>query len=365
MEATNYTSIGPVLQLNKAGELTQKRMKAVKVCDGLYITEPDKARFVKFIIEYNGVKWVEHQAPAANVNPANMAKRMPAILKNIEDGKLATMNEYRQEINRRIFSPNSPVIMETKKPERKKPAPLADNERKVSVLMLKGCTAEMTDKKVVITEVAPHVFTYAYKLKRYGERVKIIFEIDGVYFQGHDTGAYVLEREDFTETCTKAYTSARKNVAGGAAQGMPYFVEVQKRIDAATLTETPRISTEAAETVNVSAECEKEAERAENKPTAPEVVQMVKTELAKNKAMRTAWHLEFPDGTVCDVRHKCTVAGCDFYEYTETRNGEEAFKDYKATERDITLYIYQRLDLDVIQPPQSPTTSTDIQTIKP
>ena len=115
MEATNYTSIGPVLQLNKAGELTQKRMKAVKVCDGLYITEPDKARFVKFIIEYNGVKWVEHQAPAANVNPANMAKRMPAILKNIEDGKLATMNEYRQEINRRIFSPDSPVIMETKK----------------------------------------------------------------------------------------------------------------------------------------------------------------------------------------------------------------------------------------------------------
>ena len=223
----------------------------------------------------------------------------------------------------------------------------------------------MTDKKVVITEVAPHVFTYAYKLKRYGERVKIIFEIDGVYFQGHDTGAYVLEREDFTETCTKAYTSARKNVAGGAAQGMPYFVEVQKRIDAATLTETPRISTETAETVNVSAECEKEAERAENKPTAPEVVQMVKTELAKNKTMRTAWHLEFPDGTVCDVRHKCTVAGCDFYEYTETRNGEEAFKDYKATERDITLYIYQRLDLDVIQPPQSPTTSTDIQTIKP
>ena len=116
-------------------------------------------------------------------------------------------------------------------------------------------------------------------------------------------------------------------------------------------TETPQISTETAGTENVSAEGEKEAERAENKPTATEVVQMVKTELAKNKAMRTAWHLEFPDGTVCDVRHKCTVAGCDFYEYTETRNGEEAFKDYKATERDITLYIYQRLDLDVIQPP--------------
>ena len=121
-------------------------------------------------------------------------------------------------------------------------------------------------------------------------------------------------------------------------------------------TETPRISTETAETANVSAEGEKEAERAENKPTATEMGQMVKIELAKNKAMRTAWHLEFPDGTVCDVRHKCAVAGCDFYEYTETRNGEEAFKGYKATERDITLYIYQRLDLDVVEPPQSPGT---------
>lgn len=130
---------------------------------------------------------------------------------------------------------------------------------------------------------------------------------------------------------------------------------------AATSTEAPRISTETAETVNVSAEGEHAAERAENKPTAAEVVQMVKTELAKNKAMRTAWHLEFPDGTVCDARHKCTVAGCDFYEYTETRNGEEAFKDYKATERDITLYIYQRLDLDVIQPPQSPETPQAVE----
>ena len=124
---------------------------------------------------------------------------------------------------------------------------------------------------------------------------------------------------------------------------------------------TPTERTETAETVNVSAEEEKEAERAENKPTATEVVQMVKTELAKNKAMRTAWHLEFPDGTECNIRHKCTVVGCDFYEYTETRNGEEAFKDYKATERDITLYICQRLDLDVIQPPQSPETPQTVE----
>lgn len=178
-----------------------------------------------------------------------------------------------------------------------------------------------------------------------------------------------------------------------------------EELDAARATETPQISTETAETVNVSAEGEKEAERAnieqnhsdtrivedeyrhrykvtrhwlngrvesievwdldhtseppqspENRPTAADVVQMVKTELAQNKAMRTTWKLEFPDGTECNTSHKCTVAGCDFYEYTETRNGEEAFKDYKATERDITLYICQLLDLDAPQSPETPQT---------
>ena len=246
MDARNYNSIGPVLHLNKAGELAQKRMKAAKLCDGLYITEPDKTQFVKFIVEYNGVKWVEHQAPAANVNPANMAKRMPAILASIEGGRLNELNDYHKELHRRIFNPDTPAIMELKKPERKKPAPLPEGAKKVSVLMFKGCTDEMTDKKVIINEVAPHIYTYTYKLKGYGERVKIIFEIDGVYFQGAENGAYVMAREDFDEACTKAYERARENVADGAAKGMRYFVEVQKRIDAAT-------SPEVAQTVDTDA----------------------------------------------------------------------------------------------------------------
>lgn len=130
--------------------------------------------------------------------------------------------------------------------------------------------------------------------------------------------------------------------------------------DSAVVTspETPQISTETAETVNALVEGEKEAEMAGNsqKPKAKDVAQMVKTELAKNKAMGTIWHIEFPDGTECDMRHKCTVAGCDFYEYTESRDGAEVFKNYKATACDITLYVCQRLDLDVLELPQSPET---------
>lgn len=256
MEDLTYTPIGSVLHLDKAGELAQKRMKAAKLCDGLYITEPDKTQFVKFIVEYNGVKWVEHQAPAERANPDIMAKRMPAILASIEGGRLNELNDYHKELHRRIFNPDAPVIMELKKPERKKAAPLPEGAKKVNVLMFKGCTDEATDKKVIITEVAPHVYTYTYKLKRYGERVKIIFEIDGIYFQGADNGAYVMAREDFNEICAKAYEHARENVADGAAKGMRYFVEVQKRIDAATPTEMPQISIEAAEAVTASAESE-------------------------------------------------------------------------------------------------------------
>lgn len=257
MEATNYASIGPALQLNRKGELTQKRIKAAKVCDGLYVTEPDKSGYTQFICELNGVMWVDCKAAESKI--AYGIKMLPGYFEQIKAGLLDSENipEFKREISRRINRPDSPVIMELKKPERKKPAPLAENERKVSVLIFKGYTDEITEKKVVITEVAPHVFTYAYKMKRYGERVKIIFEIDGVYFQGSDNGAHVLEREDFTEVCTKAYAHARENVADGAAKGMDYFVEVQKRINAATPTETPQISTETAETVKVSVEDER------------------------------------------------------------------------------------------------------------
>lgn len=333
MEATNYASIGPVLQLNKAGELTQKRMKAVKVCDGLYIGEPDKRDFVRYIIECNGVMWVEdiqHKSYAPKY-----AAAMPKALERVKSGFYGDerFNDYRHEIDRRVNLPDSPAIMELKKPERKKPAPLAENERKESVLMLKGRTDEITEKRVVIAEVASHVYTYTYKLKRYGERVKIIFEIDGLYFQGHDTGAYVLEREDFTEVCTKAYRLARKNVADGAASGMQYFIEVQKRIDTATPTETPQISTETAETVNVSAEGEIEAGRAEYKPysTRAEVIALLKDEHG----------IEYDAGEVVYLKDGCVA---------EDLSDEGQWRIYLDADSD------KCIDVIAIEPPQSPET---------
>ena len=210
MENLTYTPIDSVLQLNKAGELIQKRMKAVKVCDGLYITEPDKSGYTQFICELNGVVWLDCKAAENRITDG--IKLMPGYFDKIKAGCFDGENfpEFKREISRRINHPDSPAIMELKKPERKKPAPLPEGAKKVGVIMFKGCTDEIIDKKVIINEVAPHVYTHTYKLKGYGERVKIIFEVDGVYFQGADNGAYVMEREDFNEICAKAYERAAR-----------------------------------------------------------------------------------------------------------------------------------------------------------
>lgn len=375
MEATNYTSIGPVLQLNKAGELTQKRIKAVKVCDGLYITEPDKSNFVRFIIECNGVMWVESSQSKSYVN--RYAAMMPEVIKKVKAGFYGgeNCNNFCREIDRRINHPEAPAIMELKKPERKKPEPLPEGAKKVSVYMCKGCTAETTDKKVVITEIAPHVYTYVYKLKKYGERVKVVFEIDGVYFEAVDKGACYMERKDFAEVCTKAYASARKNIAGGAAQGMPYFVEVQKRIDAATPTETPQISMETAETVNVSAEGEKAAETKE----------MPRYECPNyaDYAFERGWSIENTDfdphsGVLCmihfDPSDEKYVCGClwqinsDKPNYTEHRR----FKTLKGAQNYGTKRMGMKLEYQTLtvycpitptEPPQSPETPQTVDCI--
>lgn len=228
METTIYTIVGLVLQLNKNEELTQKRMEAVKVCDGLYISKPDKTQFVKMIIEYNGIMWVESTKHAALVIPEELEKRMPEVLKSIENGKLAELDEYRQEINRRIFNQDSPAIMELKKPKRKKPIPLAENERKVRVLMYDAYDIDVFfEKKVVITEFVPHVYIYAHKNK--SRLVKIIFDIDGVYFMEGEFGANIYK---ITEKCTETYAHARELIADISAKSMTIFIEIQKRIDA-------------------------------------------------------------------------------------------------------------------------------------
>lgn len=119
--------------------------------------------------------------------------------------------------------------------------------------------------------------------------------------------------------------------------------------------------TETTDTANVSGEGEKEAERAENdqNPTAADIAQMVKTELAKNKAMRTVWHLEFPDGDECLVRYNYTLPEPygDQYIYEEARDGHVFFSITCGWEN-IPSWICLKLG---IEPPQSPETPQTVE----
>ena len=184
MKELIYNNIGAVLQLDKHGELVQKRMKAAKVCDGLSITAPDRTQFVSLVIEYNGVKWVEHTIPAERVNVECLTKRMPAILASIEGGKLLELNDYHKEMHRRIFTPDAPAIMELKQPERKKPAPVQNEDGTIcaKVLQYKNDGNTLTEKAETLTKFADGVYYNREQDAWDNWRYVIFFEDNGVFW---------------------------------------------------------------------------------------------------------------------------------------------------------------------------------------
>lgn len=182
METTNYANIGPVLQLNKAGELTQKRMKAVKVCDGLYVTEPDKIGYAQFICEFNGVMWVDCKAAESKI--AYGMKMIPGYFEKIKAGCFDGENiqEFKREISRRINRPDSPAIMELKKPERKKSAQLSGGTFRAKVLQYKSDGNTLTEKWETLTKYTEGVY-YTTDDDGYGNTIHgIVFEAKGVYW---------------------------------------------------------------------------------------------------------------------------------------------------------------------------------------
>ena len=363
-----------VLQYKSDGNtLTEKWHTLTKFAEGIYFsyTTPDRYghRSVNIIFSKNGIFWRIGGEPEHYFNPDSFryAEHMEILKRRYADYEADIMqavangswlNKLHITVMERLGHDTTAMIeaynerrrkMEELDRQRAEEAERRERERKEAEerrnaeLLADGKEKLMNHECITVEQIELIAEAVGYKI-----------HVRTIGFMREKVTEAVLREDDTVTVWGRKLTS--RNIDGTTEVMCELYDRLKAQVEEearqpATPAETPQISTEAAETVNISVEGEKEAERAENKPTATEVVQMVKTELAKNKAMRTAWHLEFPDGTVCDVRHKCTVAGCDFYEYTETRNGEEAFKDYKATERDITLYIYQRLDLDVIQPP--------------
>ncbi|MBD5302396.1 MAG: hypothetical protein HDS16_05310 [Bacteroides sp.] len=187
MENLTYNNIGAVLQLDKHGELIQKRMKAAKVCDGLFVTEPDKSGYTQFICELDGVVWLDCKAAANRI--ADGAKMIPGYFENIKAGMLdgEYTQEFKREISRRINRPDAPAIMELKQPERKKRAPLA----------AKGQNAEAEDGGTIRAKVLQYK-SDGNTLTEKWETLTMLTE--GIYYtkdvDGWDNPRYVIFFED-------------------------------------------------------------------------------------------------------------------------------------------------------------------------
>lgn len=149
----------------------------------------------------------------------------------------------------------------------------------------------------------------------------------------------------------------------------------------ATPTETSRISTESAETVNVSAEGENAAETKETPQifncewqtvehfkAIPNITKLAKAGIIINGV---AWHTEY-----LDKAHK-VLARVDNLGWHDDGKGFGGFQGsgvfgktaiFKSWDNAVIATIDALTDYlrkKGTQPPQSPTTSTDIQTIKP
>lgn len=235
MEELIYNNIGPVFQLNKAGELVQKRMKAAKVCEGLFVTEPDKSGYTQFICELNGVVWLDCKAAANRI--ADGAKMLPDYFEKIKSGAFdgENVHEFKREISRRINRPDAPAIMELKQPERKKCAPLAAKGQNVEaedggtirakVLQYKSDGNTLTEKWETLTKYAEGIYYSYSNLDKYGHKsINVIFAKGGVYWRKTGAPEYYFNPDSFNyaenmENLKRMYADHEADILQAAANG--------------------------------------------------------------------------------------------------------------------------------------------------
>lgn len=432
MEANNIkmnmdgTIRAKVLQYKSDGNtLTEKWHNITKFAEGIYFsyTTPDRYghRSVNVIFSKNGIFWRAGGEPEHYFNPESFryAEHMETLKKRYANYEADIMqavvngswlNKLHITVMGRLGYDTTAMVkaynerrrkMEELDRQRAEEAERRERERKEAEERRKADVLADGKEKLL-----KHERITVEQIELIAEAVGYKIHIRTIGFMREKVTEVVLCEDDTVTVWGRKLTS--RNIDGTAKVMHELYDRLKAQVEEearqpATPAEAPRISTETAETVNVSVEGENAAERAnvgqnysdarvvedeyyhrykvtrrwingridsidvvdlnctpeppqspENRPTAADVAQMVKTELAKNKAMRTTWKLEFPGGTECDVRYKNTVAGCDFYDYSE-RNGKiERFRDYPAVVSDITLYICQALGIDALEPPQSP-----------
>lgn len=288
METTKMNMDGTirakVLQYKSDGNtLTEKWETLAKLVDGVYYAKDrdnwDNVRYA-FIFEDNGIFW--YSLRAATENQFNNPKERERII-NLRKNFRAYVKETAQnngfirsleiEVFKRLGEDTAPLYvsreayLKNREEEERKRAEEAERrererkeaeERRKADVLAGGKEKLLKHERITVEQIELIAEAVGYKIN-----------IRTIGFMREKVTEAVLREDDTVTVWGRKLTS--RNIDGTAKVMRELYDRLKTQVEeearqAATATETPQISTETAETVNVSAGGEKEAERAGNKP---------------------------------------------------------------------------------------------------
>jgi hypothetical protein len=188
MENLSYKRVSGILYVEN-NKLKSKTMNIAKIADNAYITRPVDDDIVTFVLELNGVYWVE--ADVTLKRAYGIIPKIPRFLEHYQnDDDFAECGPSpKAEIRRRAVHPELPPVWEL---EDKKANQLPDGMVRVHALRYKQDGNSLTDIPITLTKVADGV--YSEPLDDYSDLYYT--EINGVIFR---LGAYVKCTEETKE----------------------------------------------------------------------------------------------------------------------------------------------------------------------
>jgi hypothetical protein len=185
MENLSYKRVSGILYVENGTTLKSKTMNIAKIADNAYITRPMDDDKVTFVLELNGVYWIEADVPVKLAY--DIIPNVPHFLNRFQNHDFAQCKPSpKAEIIRRAVHPELPVIWELKEKAKQQ---LPEGMVKVHALRYKQDGNTLTDYPIVLSKIADCV--YCESIDDYNDLY--FTEINGVIFQ---LGTYVKCNED-------------------------------------------------------------------------------------------------------------------------------------------------------------------------
>lgn len=274
-----------VLQYKSDGNtLTEKWHNLAKIKEGVYFSHSDIDNYVNIVLSRHGVFWKAGSEPAIYFDPGcpTYARNMETLGKMLAEYETRILHAAEKcqyvrlieiEVMRRLGYDITPLIAsrnaylkkldeeEKRKHEgeqRRERERKEAEERRKADLLADGKEKLLSHKSVTVEQIELIAEAVGYKIN-----------IRTIGFMREKVTEVVLREDGIVSVWGRKLTS--RNIDGTEKVMHELYDRLKAQADEeagtpATPTETPRISTKTADTVNVSDEGEKAAQRAENAP---------------------------------------------------------------------------------------------------